>query len=78
MNYPNQTLLPNQQEQYCMIRMAMAKWHPNGKTHFTEKPGKNNVVNTSKNGPSSNLFKITSWLCNKPNSKLETDYFFTD
>ena len=48
-------------------------------THFTEKPGKN-VSNTSKNGPSSNLFKITSWLCNmlKPNSKLETDYFFTD
>ena len=51
----------------------------NGKTHFTEKPGKN-VLNTSKNGPSSNLFKITSWLCNmlKPNSKLETDYFFLD
>ena len=32
---------------------------PNGKTHFTEKPSKN-VVNTSKNGPFVNLFKITS------------------
>ena len=51
----------------------------NGKTHFTDKPGKN-VVNTSKNGLSSNLFKITLWLCNtlKPNSKLEIEYFFTD
>ena len=44
---------------------------PYGKKHFTEKPVKN-VVNTSKNGPSSNLFML------KPNSKLETDYFFTD
>ena len=52
MNSQNQTLLANQQEQYCIIRMAMAKWQPNGKTHFTEKPGKN-VVNTSKYGPSS-------------------------
>ena len=62
-----------------MIRMAIAKWQPNGKTHYTEKSGKN-VVNTSKNGPTSNLFKVTLWLCNmlKPNSKLETDYFFTE
>ena len=46
---------------------------PNGKTHFTEKPGKN-VVNTSKNGASSNLFN-GSWLRNmlKPNGKPETD-----
>ena len=30
---------------------------------FPKKPGKN-VVNTSRNGPSFNLFKIISWLCN--------------
>ena len=52
---------------------------PKTKAHFTEKPGRN-VVNTSKNGTTSTLFKITSWLRNmslvKPNSKLQTDYFF--
>ena len=43
---------------------------PNGKTHFIEKPGKN-VVNTSKNGLSSNLFKITiPWVVIKKKIKL--------
>ena len=52
---------------------------PDGKTHSTEKPGKN-VVDTSNNGPSPNRFKITSWMFNrlKPNTKLETDYIFID
>ena len=43
-----------------MVRMVLTEWQPNGKTHFTEKSGKN-MVNTSNNGPSSNTFKIWSF-----------------
>ena len=78
MNSPNQTLFSNQQEQQCKNdNTKMAAQY--GKTDFTEKPGKN-VANTSKYKSSSNLFKTTSWFCNmlKPNSKFETECFFTD
>ena len=74
MNSPNETLLPNQQEQWCMVRMALAKWQPNGKTHFPEKSGKN-MVNTSNNGPSSNMFKITSYCAINQISNLKLTTF---